>query len=69
MQLRPVTSILYRCSMTGCTRSTIRFLATNDEGFDYAPASIRPRGRLRIYGIFCRKRLFVRFILRMRLVP
>jgi predicted TIM-barrel fold metal-dependent hydrolase len=28
-----------------------RFLETNDEYFDYAPAKIPPQGRWRIYGI------------------
>lgn len=28
-----------------------RFLETNDEYFDYAPAKIAPQGRWRIYGI------------------
>ena len=33
------------------TRSTIRFLETEDEYFDYAPAAIPPQGRWRIYGV------------------
>ena len=29
----------------------LRFLETNDEYFDYAPADVPPQGRWRIYGI------------------
>jgi len=38
-------------STTNCTRFYYRFLETEDEYFDYAPAKIPPQGRWRIYGI------------------
>ena len=35
----------------GMYRSYFQFLETEDEYFDYAPSSVPPQGRWRIYGI------------------
>ena len=40
-----------RCSGTSCTEIYCRFLETEDEYFDYAPAPVPPQGRWRIYGL------------------
>ena len=47
-------------------RDLFRFLETEDEYFDYAPAKIPPQGRWRIYGINCRIRFCARSITRTR---